>query len=95
MTVWGYPAGRPNDAEQHSISQSFGIAVLEPSTLAPPLAQLVAHAQLSRDRRALHERYLADLRARARARVDELPMVFAQSLGPAEIARLGERIAAL
>ena len=68
---------------------------LPPAALTPPLAQLAAHAELSRDRRALHERYLAELRARARARVDELPMLFAQSLGPAEIARLGDRIAGL
>jgi anion-transporting ArsA/GET3 family ATPase len=83
-----FPPGQP-------VARVLDALLAEPATLSPPLAQLAAHAQLSRDRRALHERYLVDLRARARARVDELPMVFAQSLGPAEIARLGERIAAL
>jgi anion-transporting ArsA/GET3 family ATPase len=65
----------------------------EPS-LAPPLAQLTAHAALSRDRRQLNERYLAELRKRARSTVAELPIVFAPSLGPAEVQQLGERIAA-
>ncbi len=83
-----FPPGQP-------VSRVLDALLAEPSTLPPPLAQLAAHAELSRARRALHERYLADLRARARARVDELPMVFAQSLGPPEIARLGDRIAAL
>jgi anion-transporting ArsA/GET3 family ATPase len=83
-----FPPGAP-------VSRVLDALLGEPSTLPPPLAQLAAHAELSRARRALHERYLAELRTRARARVDELPMVFAQSLGPAEIARLGERIAAL
>ncbi|HEY0994319.1 MAG TPA: ArsA family ATPase [Kofleriaceae bacterium] len=65
----------------------------EPS-LAPPLAQLAAHAELSRDRRRLNERYLAEIRKRARSKVAELPIVFAPSLGPAEVQQLGERIAA-
>ncbi|HEX3478325.1 MAG TPA: ArsA family ATPase [Kofleriaceae bacterium] len=83
-----FPPGTP-------VSRVLDALLAEPGSLAPPLAQLAAHAELSRARRALHERYLAELRARARARIDELPMVFAQSLGPAEIARLGERIAGL
>jgi anion-transporting ArsA/GET3 family ATPase len=65
----------------------------EPS-LAPPLAQIAAHAALSRDRRQLNERYLAEIRKRARSKVAELPIVFAPSLGPAEVQQLGERIAA-
>lgn len=83
-----FPPGQP-------VARVLDALLAEPSSLVPPLAQLAAHAGLSRDRRALHERYLGELRARARTRVDELPMLFAQSLGPAEIARLGERIAGL
>lgn len=83
-----FPPGQP-------VARVLDALLAEPSSLVPPLAQLAAHAALSRDRRALHERYLAELRARARTRVDELPMLFAQSLGPAEITRLGERIAGL
>ena len=83
-----FPPGAP-------VSRVLDALLADPSSLVPPLAQLAAHAELSRARRALHERYLAELRARARARVDELPMVFAQSLGPAEIARLGDRIVGL
>jgi hypothetical protein len=61
--------------------------------LPAPLAQLAAHAALSRDRRTLNERYLAELRKRAATSVAELPMVFAQTLGPAEVKQLGDQIA--
>jgi anion-transporting ArsA/GET3 family ATPase len=67
----------------------------DPAGLAPPLAQVAAHAELSRDRRELNERYLAELRKRATTKVDELPMLFAHMLGPAEVQQLGTRIAAL
>ena len=83
-----FPPGAP-------VSRVLDALLAEPSSLVPPLAQLVAHAALSRDRRALHERYLAELRARARTKVDELPMLFAQTLGPAEVGKLGDRIASI
>ena len=60
---------------------------------ASGLAQVVAHAQLSRDRRELNDRYLTELRKRAATRVAELPMLFAQALGPAEVKLLGDQIA--
>jgi anion-transporting ArsA/GET3 family ATPase len=83
-----FPPGAP-------VSRVLDALLVEPASLQPPLAQLTAHAELSRDRRALHERYLAELRARAKAKVDELPMLFAQTLGVAEIAKLGDRIASV
>jgi len=61
--------------------------------LASPLAQITAHAQLSRDRRELNDRYLVEVRKRAATRVSELPMVFSESLGPAEVRQLGAVIA--
>lgn len=82
-----FPPGAP-------VTRVLDALVADEAGLAPPLAPVVQHAELSRDRRALNERYLADVRARARARVDELPMLFADTLGPAEIAALGDRIAA-
>jgi len=81
-----FPPGTP-------VARVLDALAVEPS-LAPPLAQLTAHAALSRDRRQLNERYLAELRKRARSTVAELPIVFAPSLGPAEVQQLGERIAA-
>lgn len=57
--------------------------------LASPLAELVAHGTLSRDRRRLNERYLADLRARAKTPVLELPMLFAPTLSAQHITTLG------
>jgi anion-transporting ArsA/GET3 family ATPase len=65
-----------------------------PPQLAP-LGPLTAHAALSRDRRVLNERYLADVRQRAATQVAELPMLFAPSLGPGEVKQLGEQIAKL
>ncbi|MBA3819836.1 MAG: ArsA family ATPase [Deltaproteobacteria bacterium] len=62
--------------------------------LASPLAEITAHASLSRHRRQLNERYLAEVRKRAKTPVSELPMVFAQRLGSSHIQALGERIAA-
>jgi len=81
-----FPAGTP-------VARVLDALVTEPAGLAPPLAQLAAHAALSRDRRALNERYLGELRARARTKVDELPMLFAPTLGVADVQQLGERIA--
>ncbi|MDQ3365261.1 MAG: ArsA family ATPase [Myxococcota bacterium] len=62
--------------------------------LASPLAEITAHASLSRHRRLLNERYLDEARKRAKTPVSELPMVFAKRLGSAHIQALGERLAA-
>jgi anion-transporting ArsA/GET3 family ATPase len=83
-----FPPGAP-------VSKVLDALVADPAGLAPPLAQLAAHAQLSRDRHALHERYLAELRARAATKVDELPMLFTQPLGLAHVKLLGDRIAGI
>jgi len=61
--------------------------------LTSPLREVVQHASLSRDRRALNERYLAELRTRAKAPVHELPMIFAPTLSPAHVRSLGEQLA--
>lgn len=57
--------------------------------LRSPLREVVEHATLSRDRRALNERYLAELRRRAQTPVHELPILFAPTLGPAHVRALG------
>ena len=68
-------------------------ALLGDPSLAGPLAAAAAHASLSRDRRRLNERYLAELRRRTKTPLIELPMLFAQTLGPAHVQQLGERLA--
>jgi anion-transporting ArsA/GET3 family ATPase len=68
-------------------------SIADQASLAAPLAQITAHAALSRARRELNERYLAELRKRARTKVDELPMLFAHTLGPADVRQLGDKIA--
>jgi anion-transporting ArsA/GET3 family ATPase len=83
-----FPPGSP-------VTRVLDALIADHAGLPTALAQLTAHARLSRDRRELNERYLAELRKRARTTVAELPMLFAQTLGPAEVTQLGERIAAL
>jgi anion-transporting ArsA/GET3 family ATPase len=75
------------------VTRVLDALVADPRSLGAPLAQVTAHAQLSRARRELNERYLAELRKRATTRLDELPMLFAHTLGPAEVRQLGDRIA--
>ena len=62
------------------------------SHLTSPLREVTEHATLSRDRRALNERYLAELRQRAKAPVRELPIIFAPTLGPSHVRALGEML---
>lgn len=64
-------------------------ALAADSSLASPLREVTEHATLSRDRRALNERYLAELRARAKAPVLELPMLFAPALDVSHVRKLG------
>jgi anion-transporting ArsA/GET3 family ATPase len=59
------------------------------SALGSPLAELTGHASLSRDRRLLNERYLAELQRRTKTPIRELPMVFAEPLGPVHVQALG------
>jgi anion-transporting ArsA/GET3 family ATPase len=60
--------------------------------LASPLAEVTAHAMLSRERRALNEQYLAELARRAKTSIAELPMVFARELGSAQVKALGAKL---
>jgi anion-transporting ArsA/GET3 family ATPase len=61
--------------------------------LTTPLAEVTQHALLSRDRRRLNERYLAELRRRAKTPVRELPIVFTPQLSPLHVQMLGNRLA--
>ena len=75
------------------VARVLDALVADQAHLTPQLAPLTGHAQLSRDRRELNERYLAELRKRARARIGELPMLFTNTLGPAHVKQLGDLIA--
>jgi anion-transporting ArsA/GET3 family ATPase len=80
-----FPSGSP-------VGKVLDALVEHLTTLTTPLAQVASHSQLSRDRRALNVRYLAELRARAKAPVHELPMVFTPQLTPAQVRSLGEKL---
>lgn len=60
--------------------------------LTTPLRELTSHAMLSRDRRALNERYLIELRRRIKTKVHELPMLFTSQLGPAHVRALAKEL---
>ena len=79
-----FPANSP-------VAKVLDALVADP-TLTTPLAELTSHSQLSRARRALNVRYLAELRTRAKAPVLELPMVFTSQLTPQQVRSLGEKI---
>lgn len=81
-----FPDGQP-------VSRVLDALLAGPTT--SPLAELAAHAGLSRDRRRLNARYMSELVKRARAPVVQLPMVFAQRLEHPHIAALGDRVAEL
>jgi anion-transporting ArsA/GET3 family ATPase len=74
------------------VSRVLDALIADRGHLSEPLAQLTVHAALSRDRRQLNERYLAELRKRAQTKVDELPMLFTKALGPADVRLLGDKI---
>lgn len=79
-----FPAGSP-------VARVLDTLAADPA-LRSPLREVVEHAKLSRDRRALNERYLEELRRRAQTPVHELPILFAPTLGPAHVRALGEML---
>jgi anion-transporting ArsA/GET3 family ATPase len=74
------------------IARVLDTLVAEPAP-GSPLAEVTEHASLSRDRRRLNERYLAELRRRTKTPLIELPMLFAHTLGAAQVRELGAKLA--
>lgn len=68
-------------------------ALVAQGSLPSPLAEVAASASLSRDRRRLNERYLAELRRRTKTPLVELPMLFADTLRAAHVQQLGDLLA--
>ncbi|HET9993018.1 MAG TPA: ArsA-related P-loop ATPase [Kofleriaceae bacterium] len=79
-----FPAGSP-------VTKVLDALVGDPA-LPSPLREVATHSQLSRDRRSLNARYLAELRARAKAPVIEVPIIFTAQLSPAQVRSLGEEL---
>lgn len=79
-----FPPGAP-------VTKVLDVLAADPA-LSSPLFEITQHAALSRDRHALNERYLTELRRRAKTKVHELPMMFAPALTPAHVRALGERL---
>jgi anion-transporting ArsA/GET3 family ATPase len=82
----------PNHFPQASPVSRVLDAIVADTYAPSPLAEVAAHASLSRDRRHLNERYLTELRSRTKTPLAELPMVFAQQLGPTHVAQLGQEL---
>ncbi|MDX2090037.1 MAG: ArsA family ATPase [Kofleriaceae bacterium] len=66
--------------------------LLTVENLDSPLREVTSHASLLRDRRTLNAHYLTELAKRAKAPIVELPLLFAQSLTPAHVRALGDRL---
>jgi anion-transporting ArsA/GET3 family ATPase len=80
-----FPAGAPRRV----------LAALRSDTSLPPkLAAVTEHAELMRQRRALNERYLGELRSWATAPVVELPMLFVKKLDVTGLEQLAQPLAA-
>jgi anion-transporting ArsA/GET3 family ATPase len=79
-----FPSGAP-------VTRVLDALAADPA-LPSPLREVTEHATLSRDRRALNERYLAELRKRAKTPVHELPIVFTPTLQPAHVRALGQML---
>jgi anion-transporting ArsA/GET3 family ATPase len=75
------------------VAKILDTLVADPA-LGSPLAEVIEHASLSRDRRRLNAHYLEELRRRTRMPVVELPMLFAQTLGSSHVRELGARLIA-
>ena len=83
-----YPDHFPKDSP---VARVLDALIATPS-LGAPLAEVTAHASLSRDRHALNAQYVSELAKRAKTALTALPIVFAKSLGPAHVRALGERL---
>ncbi len=87
-----YPEHFPPGTPVAKVLETLATAPVGPGGIGSPLAELVQQARLSRDRHALNATYLRELRARAKAPVHELPMIFTPQLSPAQVKALGEKI---
>ena len=63
----------------------------DPTSLQPPVAALTTHADLSRSRRRLHEKYLQELRKSVDIPQSELPYLFSPTIGPDELETLSHK----
>ncbi len=84
----------PEHFPAHSPVAKILDALVADPALPSPLAEVAEHASLARDRRALNERYLTEVRRRTQTPVIELPIIFGQQLAPNQVAWLGDRLAA-
>ncbi|HSD86350.1 MAG TPA: ArsA family ATPase [Kofleriaceae bacterium] len=84
-----YPAHFPPGAPVTKVLDALA-AEQAKDALSSPLREVTEHATLSRDRRALNERYLGELRARAKTKVHELPIMFTPALDALHVKALGD-----
>lgn len=82
-----FPAGGPLARVLDALQAATG-------ELTTPLAEITAHASLSRDRRALNAHYLGEIARRTKTPLVELPRLFATALGGGHLSELGARLRA-
>lgn len=81
-----YPDRFPNGTP---LARVLDALIADPN-LTTPLAEITAHASMSRDRRALNAYYLGELAKRAKTPIRELPMWFVNRLHAADVRALGD-----
>ncbi|HEY4239290.1 MAG TPA: ArsA family ATPase [Kofleriaceae bacterium] len=79
-----FPADGPASKILDALANDYG--------LLSPVREVASHALLSRDRRLLNERYLGELRRRAKTPLGELPMLFVPAIREPQLAQLGAAI---
>jgi anion-transporting ArsA/GET3 family ATPase len=86
-----YPVRFPDESPQSKVLSAL-LGADEP--IDDRLRALAAHGDLARSRRALNERYVAQLAETVRAPQVHLPLLFTPSIGPAEIDQLSRLLEA-
>ena len=83
-----YPSRFPQGSPQAKV-----LATLQADVSSPPaLTELAAHGALAQARRALNERYLAQLSHDVRAPLTELPLLFVPRLEPGHVELLSKKL---
>jgi len=82
----------PNRFPQGSPQARVLATLLGDPSAAAPLAAMAKHGELAQSRRALNERYLAQLSHSVRAPLTELPLLFVPQIGHEHIEQLSKKL---
>ena len=89
-----FPKGSPPASVLAALLEGAAAGAPGPNNAhAPaPLIELARHGELAQARRALNERYLAQLSSHVRAPLTELPLLFVPRIGPEHVEQLSRKL---